>query len=187
MSSPIEMQTLESPHLVVGRYFDEHYRPQTIWLAVVWLLQTVVPLIVKYFWVDDGLLYKTVTVLGIKVTTENPEYNKWAKWAWNLYTWYHAGHHIWLIVAWVLSYIKKHWAQEIYYWSIKILQPIAWTIQAVVTVFFIVGAFYNEAASVWKHIVTASVLDVIFALYQILGWFLKPDNAEFYDWEDTPW
>ena len=67
------------------------------------------------------------------------------------------------------------------------MAPISWVIQCVVTGFFIAGAFYNEAASVWKHIVIALVIDVIYVGYQLLGWFLKPRNTDFYDWDNTPW
>ena len=50
------MQAFDTPVVEAGRYFDEHYRPQTVWLGILWFLQTVVPIVVKYFWVDDSVL-----------------------------------------------------------------------------------------------------------------------------------
>ena len=184
MSSPMVTDT---PVVELGSYFEEHHRAQTIYLGLIWVLQTLVPIIVKLFWIDDPILKKTATVLGIKVTTDNPEYNKWTKYAWDIYTWFHAGAHGWLIISWLISYIEKKAAQQFYYWSIEILAPISWVLQAVVTAFFIAGAVYNEAASVWKHIAMASVVDVIYVLYHVLAWFLKPRNQEFYDWDRIPW
>ena len=129
----------------------------------------------------------TTKVLGITVHIDNPEYNKWTRYAWDVYTWFHAGMHGWLIISWAISYIKKRAAQQIYYWSIEILAPISWILQGLVTGFFIAGGVYNDTASLWKHIVMAVVVDLIYVLYHVLGWFLKPRNQEFYDWENTPW